>query len=189
MRLSYSKKIFIVSLGIFVGVIILDVIFTNLLLGKIISINDKVKQLNFSSQEREKELNLKDSIASSKMEREKLLNYFVGPGNAETVEFTKYLEDLALRSGVSQKKSLNYEPVSELASSEVVSAIRFRFNVTGSWANVFNFLQAIENLPKVAYLNSVTLSVSSEAVSPKGTKTAGKTWSADLDFSVIKLKN
>lgn len=188
MKLTYSKRILILSIIVLAVVLALDIIFTEMLLSKIININEKVKQLNLSSQEREKELTLRESIVSSKDEREKLLTYFVGPGNAETVEFTKYLEDLALVNGVTQKKSLGYEAVSELNSSNVVSAIRFRFNVSGKWTNVFNFLRAIENLPKVAYLNSVSLNVSSEAVSAKDIKSGNKIWSADLDFSVIKLK-
>jgi hypothetical protein len=188
MKLNYSKKILIISLLIFILIILLDIFITKLLLNKITSINDKVKQLNISSAEREKELNLRDSIISSDLEREKLTSYFVGAGNAETVEFTKYLEDLAIKNGVSQKKSLASEAVNELNSSDIVSALRYRFNVSGKWANIYNFLQAIENLPKIALLNSVSLSVSAEAVSAKELKTTGKIWSADLDFSVIKLK-
>ncbi len=178
MRLNHSKKIFILSLISFFCVLILSIVFTNLLLDKIISINDKVKQLDISSRERERELNLKDSIASSKIERENLGGYFVGAGNAETVKFTEYLEDLATNLDLTQKKSLDYEPIGELKSSEVVSAIRFKFNVSGSWSNVFAFLRAIENLPKVSHLNNVSLNLNSES----------KIWSADLDFLVVKLK-
>ena len=71
MKLNYSKKVLVASLITFVCVLALDIIFTNLLLDKIVSINDKVRQIDISSREREKELNLKDSIASSKNEREK----------------------------------------------------------------------------------------------------------------------
>ena len=178
MKINYSKKILIISIVTFVMVIVLNIIFTNLLLNKINDINNKVKQLETSSQEREKALSLKDSVLSSVTEREELLKYFVGSGNAETVKFTKFLEDLALGMNLTQKKTLEYESVSGVGGSEVVSIIRFRFVVSGKWLNVYNFLQAIENLPKVASLNSTSLNYNS----------LEKNWSADLDFSVAKLK-
>jgi hypothetical protein len=189
MKLNFSNKILITAIITFIIILVLDVVFTKLLLNKIYSINDKVKQLEISSQEREKELNLRESVESTKLEREKLSGYFVGAGEAETLEFTKYLENLALEMGVTQKKSLDYEAVGALSSSDVVSAIRYRFNVSGKWANVYSFLQAVENLPKVAYLSSVSFSLNSEIISPKEAKTGSKIWSADLDFSVVKLKN
>jgi Tfp pilus assembly protein PilO len=186
MKLVYSKKILILALVVFVSVIVLDVVFTSLLLGKVSSINGKVKQLEDSSQERLKNLSLQESINSSKIQREKLTNYFVGPGNALTVDFTKYLESLASEASVTQKKSLNYEPVGELISSNVLTTIRYKFEVTGSWNSIFNFLQAIENLPKVAYLNGVSLNYNQGDALVKGEQTQG--WVATLDFSVIKLK-
>ncbi len=187
MKLTYAKKILISATVIFLGVLALDIIFTSLLLNNIISINDKIKQLDISSKEREKELSLKDSIASSKVEREKLEGYFVQAGNAETVKFTKYLEDLALGFGLTQKKSLDYESINELQSSDAVSAIRFKFGVSGSWSQVYAFLRTIENLPKIVRLNSVGLTAN-QTVLIDGAGLKGNIWSADLDFSVAKLK-
>ena len=189
MKLNYSKKILIASIVTLAVIVVLDVVFTDLLLGKIFDINDKVRQLEISSQEREKELNLKDSIASSKVQREKLGGYFVDAGDIETLDFTKYLEDLAKDNGVIQSKTLNYEPAKGLESSNIVSSIRYKFTVSGSWSNVFNFIQAIENLPKVSSLNSVSLSSSLGDSSSKGTKVGVRVWSAELDFSVANLKN
>lgn len=178
MTLNYSKKILLLSVVTFFCMLFLNYVSFSFLIEKVIDINDKVKQLNISSQERERQLNLRDSVANSKVEREKLLGYFVGAGNLETVVFTKYLEDIASQAGVTQSKSLNYEPIAGFPSSETLTSIRFKFNVSGRWANVFTFLQEIENLPKAAALNNVSLNVST-----------GNTWSADLDFSVAKLKN
>jgi Tfp pilus assembly protein PilO len=81
---------------------------------------------------------------------------------------------------------LDYEPASEMTNSEFVSAIRFRFNVSGSWQNVFDFLRTIENLPKISYLSGINLTMNTSDISVKDGK--NKTWSLDLDFSVIKLK-
>jgi hypothetical protein len=169
-------------------VVVLSFIFTNLLLNKIVSINDKIKQLEISSQKREGELTLKDSVSSTKLDREKLIGYFVGPGDSETVEFTKYLEDLAKKMNVTQKKTLDYEAISGLPTSEVVSSIRYRFNISGSWNNVFNFLLAIESLPKVSLLSGVSFNSSSEILSAGEGASNKVIWSADLDFSVAKLK-
>lgn len=188
MKLKYSQKILIIAIIILGLTLTLNIVFGSMLIGKIVDINNKVKQLDISSQEREKELNLKDSISNSKLEREKLNGYFVGAGNAETVDFTKYLEDLAKEKGVTQTKTLSYESVSGLGASDVVSVIRYRFNVTGKWFNVYAFLQVIENLPKVSYINSVSLNTSLEGVTAKEAKSLIRIWAADVDFSVVKLK-
>ena len=187
MKLNYAKRILLLSLVIFLGVLVLDIIFTNLLLTKIISINDKVRQLVISSEEREKELTLKDSILSSVEEREKFDQYFVGAGDGKTADFIASLESIADQNSVSHNiKSVGYESVPALSSSETISFIRLRFSVSGRWANVFGFIQAIENLSKVATINSLSLTVGSD-LSATG-KTSTKIWTADLDFSVAKLK-
>lgn len=178
MKINYFKKILIIAVLTFVVVLILDFVFTNILLGKIISINDKVRQLDISSQERERELSQKDSVASTEAERAKLAGYFVNSGNTATVDFTKYLENLALQSNVTQSKSLNYEPVTGMASSDILSVIRYRFLVTGKYENVYSFVRAVENLPKISYINSLSMNYDS----------SNKSWSADIDFSVVKFK-
>lgn len=178
MKSNHSKIILIISVLTILAVIVLNVIFTNMLLNKIVAINDKIKQIDFSSQERENALAVKESVLSSVKERAELATYFVWSGNIETVKFTKFLEDLALEKGVTQRKTLDYETIETLNSSENVSAIRYKFIISGKWSNVYNFLMAIENLPKVARLNNASLSYSE----------GNKSWSADLDFSVIKLK-
>jgi len=188
MKLNYSKKILILAMLLFLVVFVSNIIFIYLLFGTINGVNDKVRQLNISSQKREEELLLKDMISDFRPEREKINQYFVGAGNADIVAFTKSLEDLADAYGVSQRKTLSHEPISELKNSETVSNLRFRFNVSGKWANVFNFFQSIETLPKVIKINSVVLSVNSSALSAKEVKTNEKTWMAEIDFSVVKLK-
>lgn len=189
MKLNFSKKILLISVIVFVMVFVLDIIFVNLLLGKITSINNKIKQLDISSRERERELNLKDSIASTNSERTELLGYFIGASNAETVKFTKYLEDLARQYNVIGKKTLDSESASELTSSEIITSIRYRFSVSGRWLDVFGFLRAVENLPKIISLNSVSLSINSQVLTIQNLKNNNKEWTADLDFSVMKLKN
>ena len=188
MKLNYSKKILILSLFSFLTVLSVDIIFTGFLVNKIIGINDKVKQINTSSYVREKEFSLKDSIARSEIERGELEKYFIGTGNVGTLNFTKYLEELALKMGVTQKKSLEDVVIKGLETSDIVSAIRYRFNVSGKWENVYNFLLALETLPKVMSLNSVSFNLNSGTVSLNDVRTVDKIWSVDLDFSVAKLK-
>ena len=189
MKFNYTKKALAISIFIFITIIVLDVLFISLLIKQINNINNKVKQLDVSFQERLKDFTLKDSIFKTEIEREKLAGYFVGVSNAEIVEFTKYLENLATGFNLTQKKTLDYEPAFGLESSVVISALHFKFNVSGRWSNVFNFIQAVENLPKVSYLTSVSVRLNSEALSVKEIKSLGRMWTADLDFSVIKLKN
>jgi Tfp pilus assembly protein PilO len=182
MKLNYSKKILIVSVVIFLVIFVLDIISFNFLWAKIVSLNDKVKQIDISTKEREKEMTLKDLILKTKTEREEFDRYFIGAGNLETVKFTEYLETLAKEYKVIQKKTLVDEQLkdSDLEKSEFVSVIRYKFNITGDLANISGFLSALENMPKIGYLNSVVFNSASEI-----SKT--KTWSADIDFSVIKL--
>ena len=151
--------------------------------------SDKIKQLEISSQERERELNLKDLIADTEIDRKKLEAYFIGAGNAKTVEFTKHLEGLALATGVTEKKTLNYEAISGLPSSGVVSAIRYKVDASGKWQNIYYFLQEIENLPTVMLLNGVSLSFNTPQTASPETKAVSSRWSASLDFSVAQLKN
>jgi len=186
MKLNYSKKVFILAVIILLGILVLDVIFINLLLNKIYEINNKIKQSDISSQLRLKELSLKDLVTTSEYDRERLQRYFVGAGDTHTLEFTKYLENLAREMGVTEKKSVGYEEAVGFGSSDTVSAIRYRFNISGKWSNVYSFLKAIENLPKVSYLNSVNFNLSQDAIQ---INTSGKIWTADIDFSVLKLKN
>lgn len=184
MKLTYSKKILIFSIIIFLVVLTLNIIFVNLLLNKVANINNKVSQLELSSAERLKEINLKDSISNSEVEREKLVSYFVGPGNAETVKFTEFLENLAAENGVTQQKTLSYEPLPN-GPSEILSGIRYKMSVTGRFASVYGFLRAVENLSKVSGVNSVSLSLNSNGDSSRG---SANIWSGDLDFLVAKIK-
>lgn len=188
MKIKNSQKILIFSIIVFIVIVILDTVFGNLLLNKIVDINDKVKQQELSSQSRLQELLLRDSIDSSVLERDQLNNYFVGSGNLEVVAFTEYLEGLAVENGVVQKKTLNYEALAGFSSSEFVSSIRYKVNISGKWSNVFAFIQAIENLPKAVFLNSISINANPNNSSVSNIKSGNGAWSADLDFSVVNLK-
>lgn len=178
MKLDYSKKILIVSIAVFTAILVLAVIFSNLLFGKINSINDKVSQLSASAQEREKALSLKDSIDNSTTDRLKLEKYFIGAGDAETAKFVSDLESAAKASGLtSEIQSISYEAVSGIGSTSAVAFLRIRVNLIGKWSSLFGFLQTIENLPRVIFIQGVSLSASDKA------------WSANIDFFVAGLKN
>jgi hypothetical protein len=179
MKLNYSKKILIVSIVVFLGILAVDIIFTGLLLNKIASINNKIKQLNISTKEREAEFDMREILNKTEAERNKLESYFLLAGNAETVKFTEYLENLAKNNVVKQTKTLSYESINNVDLVKEVSVIRYKFNVLGQWGGVLGFLHNIENLSKINYLNSITINNSPD----------GKIWSADVDFSVITLIN
>lgn len=187
MKLNFAKKIFILAVCTFVLVLVVDIIFTNMLVKNIIGINDKIRQLNLSTQERERESALASSVMNSEEDRRRLDAYFVAAGDSATVDFTTFLEDKARQLGLQYvTKSLDYENVIEPANVEGISVIRFRFTVTGSWSKVFVFLIQVENLSKIVSVNNVHFNLdNTEGV----TKNAGTNFTAELDFSVAKLKN
>lgn len=185
MKIDYTKKILIVSVAALIIVLVLDFIFTNLLLTKIVGINDKVKQLVLSSQERERNLNLKETIMSSEAERAQLEKYFVPAGDAKTADFINYIESLAKAAGLSYSiKSVGYEPLSDNGLADRLVFIRFKLGISGEWGRVFDFLQTIENLPVTSTLNSSSFGLSGE----KAKNSSAAIWSADLDFSVVQIK-
>ena len=187
MKLSYSKRIFILSVIFFVGTLTLNIIYFNLLVKCVANINNKVKQINLSTQERENQINSADLVNSTELDRSKLQKYFVGSGSALVVDFTKSLEVLAQTMGVTQKKTLAEESIPELGASDVVSAVRYKFSVSGKWSSVYNYILAIEYLPRVVLINNISLSLT-EPLTTDGVITGSKFWTADLDFSVAKMK-
>lgn len=178
MKLNYTKKIFIISAAVLVGIIILVLVFTNLLLGKIYSINDKVKQMTISSIERERNISLKESIHVSESDRGELAKYFMGSTDADTADFIGQLENLGKQLGLTVNvKSVEYEKNPNFDSSNYLSLVRVKVGFVGKWSGVFDFLQKIERLSKTTLIHGVSLDNSS------------KIWSGDIDFSVFKLKN
>ena len=131
MKLNYSKRILIVSILAFALVLILDITFTNLLSGKIRSIQDKNKQIALSSQERERNLALKESVINSEAERQVLEQYFVPAGDAKTAEFISQLEAQAKAAGLAYTvKSVGYTAITGIAtSSQNLTALKFKFSV------------------------------------------------------------
>lgn len=188
MKLNYSKKIFIMSVLLLLLILIFNIIFLYLLFSKIESVNNKVKQLNISTEKRATDFILKDSVLSLSEEREKLSNYFIGMGDKETIDFTKYIEDLADSLNITQQKTLSLETIPNFASSETVSAIRYKINVSGPWSNVYHFILLMENIPKVTFLKSISLNTSLEASSLKEIKKNNRIWNANLDFVIVKSK-
>lgn len=178
MKINFSKKILIVSIGVFIVTLSSVLLLSGLLINKINNINDKIHQLQISTMERENNILLGDLIIGSETDRKKLEKYFIGPGDIETAVFIGYLESLAKDTGlVSNIRSVGYETGENISSLETISFVGFDFSVSGKWNDVFNFVKLIENLPKVSSVNSVSLEVNSGV------------WSADIDLSVAKLKN
>lgn len=178
MKLNYTKKIFIISVAILIGVTVLVFIFTNLLLGKIFSINDKVKQMTISSIERERNISLKESIYNSEKERIELSKYFIGLTDEDTAVFISQIENLGKLAGLTvDVKSVEYEKNPNFDNSNYLSLVRIRVNFNGKWNDVFGFLQKIETLSKIVLIHNVSLESSS------------RIWSGEVDFSVFKLKN
>lgn len=178
MKFNYSKRIFVLSLGVFLIVLVLNIVFSNLLLEKILNINNKIKQQNISSQERERNLALKDSVIGTRELRLELEKYFIAPGDPQTASFVNYLEGQTKKTGLSPNiKSIDYENIETLGGDSNVLSVRLRLGAVGKWSDVYSLLIALESLPRVSFLNSVSLERQSEG------------WSVDIDMSVAKLKN
>lgn len=186
MKINFAQKVLLLFVLIFILVLAGNIVVGNFVYKKISDINNKIKQVTLSAEERERAAVLKDSLLNSEIDRDKLEEYFVGSTDADTANFITYIEGLARQNGlVYDVRNVAYEPVSELSNSEHINFIKFRVNVVGSWNNVFTFLQVIENLPKVVSLGSVSFDNGPSLSS----KTRAKIWSADLEFSVARFKN
>jgi Tfp pilus assembly protein PilO len=186
MKIKYSQKV----LGSFV-IIFLLILTANIIIGRmsikqIESINNKIRQVTLSSEEREKLLALKESLTNSEEDRKLLDKYFIGSTDADTANFISYIENLAKQNGLTYNvQNVSYEPISEISSSEQVNFMKFQLNIVGGWSNIFTFVQNIENLPKVVSLSAVSIDNGPSL----GAKSKTKNWSADLEFSVARLKN
>jgi hypothetical protein len=187
MKINNSQKFLLISVMLLFVVLIFNAIFIYLLVDKIYDIKDKENQLNLSLKEREKEILLKEAVDDSTLERAELENYFVKYSNLDTVKFTEYLEDLADTMNLEHRKTLDYETISEIPNLEFVSMIRFKFSISGRWQDVFNFIRLIEVLPKVSSINNLILNVIVDNDLVKDSKYKRPIWSADLDFSVLRL--
>ena len=186
MKLNYSKKILIFSGLILFFVLLGNVVSFNFLIDKVLSINNKVAQVEISTKQRERNVSLTDSVQASQVGREILNTYFVSSGDAKTAEFIETLEGLARQAGLSANiRTVNYEPISEFNSTENIQFIRMILSVSGSWSKVFGFLSSLENLPKVIKIANVNLN-SSPALNSKNRE---NNWTAEIDLSIAQLKN
>ncbi len=170
MKFSFSKKVLAVVVLILIAVISVDGILFGLLSDKIINIKDKTRQLNTSIEERERDLNLRDSIEDSRIDREKLISFFVPAGDAATVSFISKLEDLARNNKlIPTVRNVSYEE----------NFIRIKLSTAGTWADIEKFLASLEGLPVVISIANFILQSDGE----------GKNWSGEFDLLVGKIKD
>ncbi len=180
MRINYSKKVLGFSFIVAVIVIILVAIFCSLLIEKIVGINDKVKQIEVSSQERERSATLRVSVANTQEGRENLNKYFISVNGV--INLIEQLENLAKETGVTLDiKFVGYEAIKQV-TADTLEQVKFKVAVSGSWSKVIKFFKLVETFPAVVYLDSTFLNLIAS-------KTKEQTWLLDLEFSVIKIKD
>jgi len=161
-------------------------IFSYLLIDTIYQINDKVAQVEISTNERDAQGALKVSVANSVVERQTLDTYFISKSG--TADFIKTLEALAKGNNVSINiKYVGYEPIKQANFSATAESIRFNLDLIGSWVNCIQVIRLLENLPVPSLVEKITLSVGGTNLS--GKVTSGSTWTANVDFTAVKLKN
>jgi len=127
---------------------------------------------------------MKKDVEDSKNYEDKLYGYFIGKDNV--VDFLKTLDDLISSSSLkSEIQSINYESLAKINLIET-ELVRVKMNVKGKWENIQFFLKLLENYPLKISIKNISLNKFSDSI------ISGKTipeWSADLDFTAVKLKN
>lgn len=184
MKIRYSQKILGLFIIIFLVVLAANIVVGRMNIGQIDNLNNKIRQVTLSAEERERVLAIKDSLLNSEADRKILDKHFIGPSDSDTADFIGYIEGLAKQNNLAYSvKDISHQPISEISGSEQVNFMSFRLNVLGTWDNVFTFLQFIENIPKVVSVANISID--------NGPSLGGKTknWSADFEFSVGRLKN
>ncbi len=184
MKIKLSTKIVVVSLVVAFIVILINGYFGRLLYQQILSTTNKIEQISIATIEREKMTALEHSLDTSTSSRAILDQYFITADDADTANFIDSVENIAKQGGLEYVVSgIDYDKNPEFGSLTNLNFIKLKINVTGNWLAVWNFLQTIENLPKVLVISSVTLDTSAKNIKGQINK-----WSADLEFSVAKIK-
>ncbi|MEI6528097.1 MAG: hypothetical protein WCO10_00275 [bacterium] len=183
---KYSTKIiFSVAVAILSISVIGSAVFSYLLVDKINNINDKIKQMDLSTQERNKQGAQKMSVVDTEADRAKLESYFVSADGA--VDFIKYLENLSVEVGVKANiQNINFQPLRDTAYANTAEYISLNLSVEGTWAKVYRYVLLLEKLPFVSEVGNVDMTEVTQTDEKNKTKSF---WTATISLKVIKLKN
>ncbi len=145
---------------------------------------NKIDQIKTEIKKEETLALMKKDVEDSKNYENKFYGYFIGANNV--ADFLKTLDDLVSSSSLkSNIQSIAYES-SDGTGAINTEFVRVKISVLGRWGNVQYFLKLLENYPLKIDVKNISLNKTSDAV-VSGRKVS--IWSADVDFTALKLKN
>lgn len=135
---------------------------------------------------------IRDSLESNKIELEALNSYFLRPDGI--VDFIEFLEDLGEKSGIALTIGGVSTELDPKVKDDFKEILRLRLETSGSWNEIFYFLNALERLPYAIRVDNFSvglMSASDQILFGDVTKSispSGRVWKASFDISVIKIR-
>lgn len=111
-------------------------------------------------------------------------SYFVKSDGV--VDFINSLESMGNKNGVSINISSVSVESDVKAKATLYETLRLKIEISGTWANVTNFIAILENLPYGVNISQVSLVSVPSALSDSGKGSVS--WRGAVDFGVLKLK-
>jgi hypothetical protein len=134
----------------------------------------------FGDQKKEYAENMLLSFETTQVDIDTLQNFFVKKQGE--VEFIEYLEQSAKKGGLEIKiDSVSLDSTKEMASNAMEYLV-LRFNVSGSWVQVWGFSQTLEVLPYSIDVDSLAL------LRTDTDKTKPAVWKGVYNIRVLKKK-
>ncbi len=137
---------------------------------EITTLNSEVASLSVQSA---RLMNLRQVVSSTGGELDTLSGFFVESGGA--LDFVKYIESLAVSSGLNFKIDLVDEVADATLAPHDKVFLKTAIRTTGSLKNTRIFFALIESLPYNVKINRIDL------------RRAGDDWAMVIDFSVVKM--
>lgn len=138
--------------------------------------------LEKKQKEKENILNISQEVEGIKKTKEIITSYFVNPNKIDT--FVSYLEDIGLSSGSKIiVKDINI-------SKKIGSKISIKLSILGTFNQVSNTINFLENIPYEVDINQMYLNKDiNQAVASdlNVNNTIVPTWQAEVSFDVLSL--
>ncbi len=177
-----SSKTRTILISLFIIDVAVAIIFTTLFLHTKSLTSDaslKEEQIKDDIRKEESISVMKKDIGFSKNSEDELSSYLIGKDDSDVTGFIKVLENIASGSQLTiDVQSLSYEQDASLSQVNG-ELVHISIAVSGKWDNVFSFIKFLINYPLKINIKNLSL----------GVIDAKSNWSANIDFTAIKLKN
>lgn len=151
---------------------------TNAMQEELATLHSQVQVLSLQSKT---VLALRESTSVSSGQTENINTYFIGKDKA--LDFVKYIESLAVSSGVTYTIDVVDTSPDNSLSPANKEFLRIAIRFSGNMKNVRRFISLIETLPYNVKINRFDLRRTSIPATANG---AVDSWNAVLDFSTVK---